>query len=430
MEQGWRRQRSASPSGSGSVVVRKHRPDHLIALYAGMLMLIGLVLIYAIGPQRANVLNSVFGYDYSDTYFFVKQLVSFVLAVGSFVFFAMLPYKWVTRYATQLLILGLLASVILAIAAWAGLPIVQTANGATRWFDFGPLGTLQPAEVLKFGVLAYVAVFLAKKAKEGPVNDWKNTLYPVMAVTSLSLLLIVVVQKDLGTGIALAAIVFSMLFIAGLSWRNVAVLSGALLVIGLLLIVSAPHRMERVMTYLQGDSSTTQDDGTYHIQQAKIALGSGGLFGVGIGESVQASGYLPEAINDSIFAVFGETFGFVGTMALIVLFVALLMRMLRVMDRLADLRLKLLVAGVFGWFGAHVILNIAAMIGIFPLTGITLPLLSYGGTSMVFMTAALGLVYQLSRYTVHESRIKEETHDDSRSRRGVGRTRNASRRSS
>ena len=136
-------------------------------------------------------------------------------------------------------------------------------------------------------------------------------------------------------------------------------------------------------------------------------------------------------MNDSIFAIIGETFGFIGTVSLIAVFVALLMRLLRVMDFLVDLRLKLLVAGVFGWLAAHVILNIAAMIGIFPLTGITLPLLSYGGTSMLFMTAALGLVYQLSRYTVHPSRIKEvSSHENSRSRRGVGRTRYAGRRSS
>tara|TARA_B100001123_G_C15260773_1_gene1006488 strand:- start:1294 stop:1851 length:558 start_codon:yes stop_codon:yes gene_type:complete len=185
------------------------------------------------------------------------------------------------------------------------------------------------------------------------------------------------------------------------------------------------------MTYLQGDSTSTSDDESYHIQQAKIALGSGGAFGVGIGSSVQASGYLPESMNDSIFAIIGETFGFIGTVSLIAVFVALLMRLLRVMDFLVDLRLKLLVAGVFGWLAAHVILNIAAMIGIFPLTGITLPLLSYGGTSMLFMTAALGLVYQLSRYTVHPSRIKEvSSHENSRSRRGVGRTRYAGRRSS
>jgi cell division protein FtsW len=179
---------------------------------------------------------------------------------------------------------------------------------------------------------------------------------------------------------------------------------------------------------LQGDNTTTDDAGAYHIQHAKIAIGSGGLFGVGIGNSVQATGYLPEAINDSVFAIMGETFGFIGLLALMAVFVALLLRLLKVMDHLVDIRLKLLVAGVFGWFGAHVILNIAAMIGIFPLTGITLPLLSFGGTSMIFITAALGLTFQLSRYTIHTSRLKESTHEDSRSGRRVGRTRYASRR--
>jgi len=108
----------------------------------------------------------------------------------------------------------------------------------------------------------------------------------------------------------------------------------------------------------------------------------------------------------------------------------LLLRLLKVMDHLVDIRLKLLAAGVFGWFGAHVILNVASMIGIFPLTGITLPLLSFGGTSMIFIAAALGLVFQLSRYTVHSSRLKEATNENSSSRRGIGRSRYSGRGSS
>ncbi len=411
----------------GDITVRKHRPDHLIALYTGILMLIGLILIYAIGPQRANVLNSVFGYDYSDTYFFLKQGASFLLAASSFVFFAIFPYRWVLKHSTQLLSVGLIACAVLAVAGWAGLGIALTTNGATRWFDLGLLGTLQPAEILKFGVLAYMAVFLAARAKEGLVNDWRATLMPVGVVSAIALLFVIVIQKDLGTGIALTSIVVTMLFVAGLNRRNIAILIGGLVVAGLLLIFTSPHRVERVATYLRGDDTSTTDAGSYHIQHAKIALGSGGLFGVGIGKSVQASGYLPEAINDSIFAIFGETFGFFGSMALIALFVALLMRLLRLMDHLVDVRLKLLAAGVFGWFGAHVILNIAAMIGIFPLTGITLPLMSYGGTSMIFMTAALGLIYQLSSYTVHTSRIKEEQSEDSHRRRGLRGPRHTSR---
>lgn len=267
------------------------------------------------------------------------------------------------------------------------------------------------------------------RVKEGKINDFKETLLPVAVISAFALLFVIVIQKDLGTGMSLTAIVATMLFVAGINRKIIFGLFGVLLFAGLFLILTSPHRMERVMTYLQGDSTSTTDGDAYHIQHAKIAIGSGGLFGVGIGDSVQASGYLPEAINDSIFAIIGETFGFIGTVALLALFVALLMRLLGVMDHMVDLRLKLLAAGVFGWLAAHVILNIAAMIGIFPLTGITLPLLSYGGTSMIFMAAALGLVFQLSKYTVHSSRIKEATDENSRRGRGVGRTRYAGRRS-
>lgn len=161
-----------------------------------------------------------------------------------------------------------------------------------------------------------------------------------------------------------------------------------------------------------------------------FAIGSGGLFGVGIGNSVQAAGYLPEAINDSIFAILGETFGFAGLMVILWLFYMLLRQIIRMMERLPDPRYQLLVAGVFGWITSHVVINIAAMIGLIPLTGITLPFLSFGGTSMVFMAAALGLVFQVSQFTVHKSEIKEINHEDSRSRRRVGRTRYAGRRGS
>jgi cell division protein FtsW len=124
----------------------------------------------------------------------------------------------------------------------------------------------------------------------------------------------------------------------------------------------------------------------------------------------------------------GETFGFVGLVTILVIFGALLMRLLKIMDHLVDIRLKLIIAGVFGWLAAHVILNVASMIGIFPLTGITLPLLSFGGTSMLFITAALGLVFQLSHYTVHSVNLKEAQYENSSSRRGVGRSRYAGRR--
>lgn len=427
MGAGWQQNRNR---GNGGEAVRKHHPDRLIVVFTLILMFIGLLMMYAIGPQRANLLNSLYGYEYSDTYFFIKQFVSFLLAGAAFVIMARLPYDWVLKNGGKVLLVGFVACAVLAVVGWAGLSIGQATNGATRWFNLGPLGSIQPAEILKLGLLLYLSVFLAVRYKQGQINDLKQTLLPVGVLSGAALLIVIVIQKDLGTGIAITAIVTTMLIMAGISKKIVFSLFGILLVAGTLLIATSPHRIERVATYLQGDNTTTSDADSYHIEHAKIAIGSGGFFGVGIGKSVQASGYLPEALNDSIFAVMGEVFGFIGLVAIIALFVALLMRLLGVMDHLIDIRLKLAAAGVFGWIGSHVILNIAAMIGIFPLTGITLPLLSYGGTSMIFVTAALGFVYHLSRYTVHSSRIKEEDHEDSRSRRGLGRTRHASRRSS
>ena len=416
-----------------SDVVRRHRPDYMISLYMGILMLIGLIVIYAIGPQRANVLNNAIGSNYSDSYFFVKQTVSLALAVIAFGVISIIPYTFIIRQAPKILIFGLAACAVLFIASKVGLPIADATNGASRWFNLGALGSLQPAEIVKFGLLLYFAVFLGARSKEGKVNDAKATLIPIAIITGLSLLFVVVIQKDLGTGIALSAIVIAMLFMAGMNKKVGIGLAVAVLVIGALFIFTAPHRIERIVTYLKGDSTSASSADSYHIEHAKIAIGSGGLTGVGIGNSVQATGYLPEVINDSVFAVLGETFGFIGLIAIMAVFVALLLRLLKVLDHLVDIRLKLLVAGVFGWFGAHVILNIAAMLGIVPLTGITLPLISFGGTSMIVITAALGLVFQLSRYTVHASRLStigETTHEDSRSGRRIGRTRYASRRSS
>jgi cell division protein FtsW len=394
----------------------------------GLLMLLGLIIMYAIGPQRANVLNNAYGSDYGGDYFFTKQVVSLVLALSAFIGMALLPYTWLTKNAGKLLIFAIGACVVLAVASWTHLGIAQESLGATRWFNLGALGSLQPSEFLKFADLVFIAGFLGGQARRGVLNDVHKTLVPVAIITAISMLFIVVIQRDLGTGLSLVGIIAAMLFAGGISLRNGGIILLTVAIVGLILIFSEAHRIDRVITYFKGDSTTSSEDpSSYHIEHAKLAIGTGGLFGVGIGNSVQATGYLPEAINDSVFAIMGETFGFVGLMVILALFVALLMRLLKIMDHLVDIRLKLLVAGVFGWFGTHVVLNIASMIGIFPLTGITLPLLSFGGTSIVFITAALGLVFQLSHFTVHGSKLKEACNENLGSRRGIGRSRYAGR---
>lgn len=413
-------------NASKVVPIRRHRPMYQIALYMGLLLMLGLVVMYALGPQRANVLNYAYGTHYDSNFFFNKQLVSVVIAVAAFAVCALLPLTWVNKYAKQIFLTGLVLCVLLVImGAVLHLPIAKDTNGAYRWFYLGQLGSLQPSELLKYGVLVFLAGFLSKRVKQEKINDMQETLVPVAVLAGISLIVVVFLQKDLGTGMSLVAIIMAMLVVSGMNGKIIAKVLGAVLILGVLMIAMSPHRIERVVTFLQGDSrrAASQDDGDYHIQQARIAIGSGGLLGLGIGKSVQATGYLPEAINDSIFAVMGETFGFLGLMAILALFTALLLSILRVSARLPDMRLRLAAAGVFGWVASHVIMNIAAMTGVAPLTGIPLPLLSYGGTSMMFIAAALGLVFQISRYTSHKPLEEGSDGKNLSGRRRFGRTR-------
>ena len=392
----------------------------------GLLMLLGLIVMFAIGPQRAQVMNAAYGTDFTGTYFFGKQAVSLLIALVVFGIVSKTPIQWWKAHSKWILVSGIVLSALLAIGGFVGAGFVQCSLGACRWFDLGPLGSLQPAEFLKLGLLVFGAGFIAYRAKQGVLNDLYKSLIPLGVILGVVVLFVIGLQEDMGTGLVMLAIMVSMLFAGGLSVRVGALVVGALVVLGLLMIVIAPHRIDRVMTFLQGDSASVEDAGAYHIAHAKIAIGSGGLVGVGIGNSVQATGYLPEAINDSVFAIMGETFGFVGLVVVLVIFGALLLSLLRVAGHLPGMYEKLLVVGVFGWLGAHVVLNVAAMTGVFPLTGITLPLLSFGGTSMVFIAAALGLAFQLSSYTTHNVVNEGAEYENSRGRRGLGRTRHAS----
>lgn len=425
--------RLASKRPVGSLVVRRHKPDYQILLFMGLLMLVGLIVMYAIGPQRANVLNNSYGTDYyGSMYFFIKQSISLFMALVAFAIAAALPYETLQKHAGKLVVAGFAACVLLVF--FGNLlhvdAIAQCSLGACRWFSLGPLGSVQPAEFLKFALLIFTAGFLGARAKQGLINDIKQTLVPMGILTGISLIFIIGIQKDMGTGVTLVAMLAAMIVVAGLRARTGLLLAGLMVLVGIVFILIAPHRIDRVTTFFSGDSTSaaTDDATSYHIDHAKMAIGTGGLTGVGIGNSIEATGYLPEAINDSVFAIMGETFGFVGLVAILAIFTGLLMRLLKVSDHLVDIRMKILVAGVFGWLGSHVILNVGAMIGIFPLTGITLPLLSFGGTSMVFIAAALGLAFQLSRYTMFSSKLRSNEYEDSQRRRGIGRARNTGRR--
>ena len=377
--------------------MRKHKSDRVILFLTLLLLGLGLVVIYAIGPMRANFLNSAYGENYSTDYFFIHQLISVALSVAALIFAFKLPYEQVRRVAKWLIVAGLVACVLLAFLALIGSSLAKCQLGACRWFNFGSLGSFQPAELLKLGLVVYLAQLVAECREKGNLEHSRDFWVPFGIVVGLSLFFVIVVQKDFGSGVPILAIILAIMWMSGMDKKVFFRILGALAILGVILIVSSPHRLQRLMTFGGAEGSDS-----YHVDNAMIAIGTGGFGGVGVGNSVQATGYLPESINDSVFAVMGETFGFVGLMLVIGCFTLLLLRLLGVAEKLSNTEQSLVVTGVFAWVLAHVTVNIMAMTGVIPLTGITLPLLSYGGTSMIFIALALGLAMQLSCYTGRE----------------------------
>ena len=387
-------------------------------------MALGLIVIYAIGPMRANVLNSTYGTNYGTNDFFFGQLRSVVLAlVAFFLAFKVIPYKYLKKYAKFIMILALIMSGLLWILALSGSSLAKCELGECRWYNFGPV-SFQPAEFLKLALVIYLADFLARKRETNEVGKLKEFWLPLLIVCGASLFLVVVAQGDLGSGVTLMAIIFGTLLVAGVSAKQYLIMLALVLAASVGAIATSSHRMERINAWLDTISGAEVTDSTYHIENAMLAIGTGGFFGVGIGNSVQATGYLPESINDSVFAIMGETFGFVGLFLIIAVFGAILFRMLKVAEHTAPDDERIFIIGVFSWMLVQVAVNIMAMTGLVPVTGVTLPLLSYGGTSMIFISFAIGLVLQLSCYTSREV-IKNE---DISSRRGVRGTHHSSRR--
>ena len=384
------------------MTTRKHHADLTIMFTTLGLMALGLIIIYAIGPMRANVLNSTYGTDYSASYFFVGQLRSVGLSlVAFFLAFKVIPYKYIKKYAKLIMIIALALSALLWILAMSGSSLAKCELGECRWFNLGPV-SFQPAELVKLALVIYLADFLNRKKEEGTIGKLQEFWLPLLIICGLSLFFVVVAQGDLGTGVALIAIIFGMLLVSGVPAKQYILMVVLVLSLAVGTVVTSSHRMERVDAWLATLNGSESSDSTYHIENAMLAIGTGGLFGVGVGNSVQATGYLPESINDSVFAIMGETFGLIGLLLVLIVFGAMLIRMLKVTEGTSENDDRLFVIGVFSWTLAQVVVNIMAMTSLVPVTGITLPLLSYGGTSMVFIAFAIGLVLQLSCYTSRE----------------------------
>ena len=217
-------------------------------------------------------------------------------------------------------------------------------------------------------------------------------------------------EKDLGSTAVIYMMLGMMMFVGGMPWKQLGVFALVVAVCVVLLIQVAPHRLDRLASFSgQGDD--------FHIMNSLIGFGTGGAFGVGLGNSVQTTGYLPEAPSDSIFSVVGEAWGFFGAVIVLVVYAVLLQRILGVSKRTKDEEQSLFALGVFTWILSHVIINVGGMLALMPMKGITLPFLSHGGTSMMFVSFVVGMTLQISTWTSRE--VIDENTSSRRGERGA-----------
>ena len=387
--------------------MRKHRPDFAILLLTVGLMAAGLVIIYAIGPRAAQ------SEGLSSDFYFSGHLKGIFASIICLLLGAFIPYEKYGKYGKTAVIVSLVLCFLTAALGRAGVDsLVLCDEGACRALTLPVVGSLQPAELLKVAVLFYGAWLVSDRRKKKQL-DKSEFWVPMGAIIVAVAFAVAFMEKDLGSTTVIYVMLAIMMFVGEMPWKQLGLFGVVIAVCVALLIMIAPHRLERIAGF-NGDGDN------YHIMNSLIGFGTGGAFGVGLGNSVQTTGYLPEAPSDSIFSVVGETWGFFGAVLLLVVYVALLMRIMGVARKAPDEEQSFFVLGVFAWIFAHVIINVGGMLALMPMKGITLPFLSHGGSSMMCVSFAIGMTLQISRRTK-----REEIDENTSSRRGQRRARYA-----
>ncbi|MBI5733973.1 MAG: putative lipid II flippase FtsW [Candidatus Kerfeldbacteria bacterium] len=357
-------------------------PDYVFLLWAGIWVILGLIFLTSA--------SSVLGYQkFNDSYFYLKRQLLYGLLPGlaAFTFFSRWPYQNLKKYATPALILSL---VLLLTVFIPGLGFKY--GGAQRWVNF--LGfSFQPSEFVKLTFLVYLSSWLASRGREN-LSDLRQGLLPFLLVLG-TVLGLVLLQKDLGTASVIGVSALLTFFVAGANLVHLGLItvfgSGALW----WLIMKVGYRAQRFTVFL--DPSLDPQGIGYHINQALLAVGSGGLFGLGIGYSRQKYQYLPEVTGDSIFAVIAEELGFVFTTLFIILLMAFFWRGFKIARQAPDEFGRYLAIGILAWLAWQTGINMASMVNILPLTGVPLPLVSSGGTALMTALAAIGILINISR---------------------------------
>jgi cell division protein FtsW len=372
-----RRMAAAKP-----VVVSTEPPIQYYVIAAVMVVLTLLGLVMVLSSSAVGAINR----GQSGWVYFKKQMLWALLGMAALVVTVRVPYTTWRKYVR----LGLVAAFIGMVAVF--LPgLGRDVNGARAWLNLGPVG-FQPSEAMKLALLIYTADLLARRADR--IADPRATLRPVLVVLGAACVL-VMAQRDLGSGIVMAVIVLAVAFFAGVPIRPLAGASAGMSAVGLFFIMSTPYRRDRWGSFL---NLAANKKGTgYQVWQSLVAVASGGLTGAGIGAGNAKWGFLPEAHTDFIFAIIGEEMGLFGVVVVCGLFVVLGYVGIQVALHAKDRFAMLLAGGVTAWLLVQAVINIMGVVGMMPLTGLTLPFVSFGGSSLLITMSAAGLLLNVAR---------------------------------
>lgn len=370
------------------------RPDPVLLAAFALLISFGLVMVYSASFPVAYT-------DYGNqTFYLMRQLTFAVLGAVGMRLMIGFPYRMLRHFSVPLMIVTLALLLLVLV-----LPGEMTeANGAARWIRLGPIG-IQPSEIAKLAAIIYFADWLSKRG-----SKIRNLASLANFAIALGLIAgLVMLEPDMGTTIVIVMIGAMILFASGASLLHLTVAAGLAVGAGWILIQSASYRMARLIAYR--DPWQVYDTAGYQPIHSLYGLASGGVFGVGLGSGRQKFHWLPFSHTDAILSVIGEELGLIGTLALLLAFVLIAFRGYRIAARLEDPFGALIAVGVTSWIVFQALLNIAVVSTLVPFTGVTLPFISYGGSSLTMTMLAAGLLLNLSRYAV-PLEAKERDHAD------------------
>jgi len=353
------------------------------------LLLFGIVIISLFGLLMVYSASYVWAeYKFDDAYKFVKTQGLFLIVGYIFIYFIVkVPY---TKYLKYSNIIFLICFILLVLVLIPGIGTVR--NGSRSWFGIGGFG-IQPSEFSKLGLLIFTSKYLAYNEKG--LKDIKRGVFPILMVVMLVFGLIML-QPDFGTGIIIVISIIVLLFVSGVKMGFFVKLGflGLLGVVGL--IIMAPYRMKRIVSFLNPWSDPLGSG--FQIIQSLYAIGPGGLLGLGLGNSIQKHFYLPEPQTDFIFAIISEEFGFVGILIVASLFLLIIYRGFRIAINCENKFGKYLAFGITFQLSFQALLNLMVVVGLIPVTGVTLPFLSYGGSSLLITMVSMGILLSISKY--------------------------------